>query len=113
MTINKQGIPLLIIFIICLGIIFVYWFLQLSREEQIKKVKEWLLWACTEAEKALGEKTGKLKLRMVYGMFVDKFTWVAKMITFEEFSNLVDSALEEMKLLIESNEAVKGFISGN
>lgn len=38
-------------------------FVGLPTEKQLAKVKEWLLWAVTEAEKDLGGGTGKLKLR--------------------------------------------------
>lgn len=37
-------------------------FVGLPTEKQLAKVKEWLLWAVTEAEKDLGGGTGKLKL---------------------------------------------------
>ena len=107
---DKTG--MVIVCLICLAIISVYLFLKMSREEQIAKVKEWLLWAVCQAEKELGSKMGKLKLRMTYDMFVSKFNWVAKIITFEEFSGYVDEALVEMKSLIESNELIKGYIGG-
>ena len=53
--------------------------------EQLKKVKEWLLWAVAEAEKELGSGTGQLKLRYVYDMFIVKFPSLAKIISFETF----------------------------
>ena len=43
-------------------------FAGLPTEAQLAKVKEWLLWAVTEAEKDLGGGTGKLKLRQVYDL---------------------------------------------
>lgn len=57
-------------------------------EEQKKKIKEWLVWACIEAERALKSGTGQLKLREVWNLFcgVPAFTWVAKVISFETFS---------------------------
>lgn len=48
-------------------------FVGLPTEKQLAKVKEWLLWAVTEAEKDLGGGTGKLKLRQVYDLFVQRF----------------------------------------
>ena len=65
------------------------------------------------AEKELGGGTGKLKLRYVYDLFLTKFNWLAKVITFEQFSDLVDEALEEMKRLLESNNAVKEIVNNN
>lgn len=87
-------------------------FLELPTASQIAKVKEWLVFACMEAEKELGGKTGKLKLRMVYDMFLSKFSWLAKVISFEQFSKLVDKSLEEFKHLLESNKAVKNIVAG-
>ncbi|MBR0039111.1 MAG: hypothetical protein IJP71_03825 [Lachnospiraceae bacterium] len=87
-------------------------FLELPTAAQIAKVKEWLVYACMEAEKELGGKTGKLKLRMVYDMFLSKFNWLAKVVSFEQFSKLVDESLEEFKHLLESNKAVKNIVAG-
>ena len=87
-------------------------FLNLPTEIQIKKVKEWLVFACMEAEKELGGKTGQLQLRMVYDMFLTKFEWLAKVISFEQFSKMVDDALERFKKMLESNVAVKNIVEG-
>lgn len=89
-----------------------YRFVKLPTEQQLAKVREWLLFAVTEAEKALGGGTGKLKLRYVYDMFVAKFPWLVKAISFELFGELVDDALEEMRNLLASNRAVAQFIAG-
>ena len=88
-------------------------FFKLPTETQIKKVKEWLVYACMEAEKVLGGQTGQLKLRMVYDMFLNKFEWLAKIISFEQFSKMVDEALERFKRMLESNVAVKKIVEGN
>jgi hypothetical protein len=74
------------------------------------KVKAWLLWAVTQAEEKLGEKTGRLKLSMVYDAFVVTFPWLAKIMSFGTFSGLVDTALDELKKLVESNPAVKEIV---
>lgn len=87
-------------------------FLELPTAAQIAKVKEWLVYACMEAEKELGGKTGKLKLRMVYDMFLSKFNWLAKVVSFEQFSKLIDESLEEFKHLLESNKAIKNIVAG-
>ena len=84
----------------------------LPTEAQLAKVKEWLLWAVTEAEKDLGGGTGKLKLRQVYDLFVTRFPWLAKLVSFELFSDMVDEALEQMREMLDTNEAVKAFVEG-
>lgn len=87
-------------------------FLRKPTEQQVKGVKEWLVWATTLAEKELGSGTGKLKLRMVYDMFVAKFGWLAKLVSFDFFSDLVDEALAETNKLLASNSAVQLFVNG-
>lgn len=86
-------------------------FFNQPTKQQLAKVKEWLLYAVTMAEKELGGGTGKLKLRYVYDLFLTKFSWLARLITFEQFSALVDEALEEMKRLLESNASVQQLVN--
>lgn len=88
----------------------VYKFLTSPGTEQLVKVREWLLWAVTEAERELGGGTGKLKLRQVYDLFVVRFPWLAKMVSFTLFSTLVDDALDEMRELLAQNEAVQAHV---
>lgn len=83
-----------------------YRFVNWPTAEQLKKVREWLVYACLQAEKELGSGTGQMKLRMVYDMFLTKFSWLSKLITFEHFSTLVDEALVEVRHLLESNTNV-------
>lgn len=90
----------------------VWRFAGLPTQAQLDKVREWLLWAVTEAEKELGGGTGALKLRQVYDMFVTRFPWLAKVISFELFSQMVDEALEEMRELLAQNQAVSAFVNG-
>ena len=88
----------------------IYSFVKMPSDKQLNKVREWLLYAVTKAEKELGAGTGKLKLRYVYDMFVARFEWLAKVITFEMFSMMVDEALEQMKAMLEQNEAALKFV---
>ena len=44
--------------------------------------------------------------------FLTKFPWLAPVITFEQFSGLVDDALEEMRKLLEDNKAVQQLVTG-
>ena len=87
-------------------------FIKLGKEKQIVKIKEWLLYACTMAEKELGNGTGQIKLRYVYDMFVEKFTFMKLIISFEEFSKLVDGSLETMKELLKNNKYVDEYVKG-
>lgn len=88
-------------------------FFTSGKQEQIQKVKEWLLYATTLAEKELGGGTGKLKLRSVYDMFVVKFPWLVRVISFDYFSELVDEALVEMRNLLDTNENVKDYVENS
>lgn len=90
----------------------VYVFVKRPHTEQLKSVKEWMLFAVTKAEKELGSGTGKLKLRYVYDMFIAKFPWLGKVISFEMVSMMVDDALDEMKVMLESNKAVQEYVNG-
>lgn len=94
------------------GVVLAVRFFKQPSSEQIKLVKEWLLWAVLEAEKELGSGTGKLKLRYVYDLFVSKFPWLAKIISFDMFSALVDDALDEMRELLNRNDAVAEYVAG-
>ena len=93
----------------------VYRFFGLPTEKQREKVKEWLIWACIEAEKALQSGTGQLKLRQVYDMFcaVPAFSWVAKVISFDVFSEWVSDALITVKEMLVNNEALSTYVYGD
>ncbi len=91
---------------------YVYRYFNLPSEAQLAKVREWLLWAVTEAEKELGGGTGKLKLRQVYDLFVTRFPWLARIVPFDLFSSMVDDALEDMREMLKTNQAVKAHVSG-
>lgn len=102
--------------VIALGIgivIAIVKFIKSGNAAQLANLKEWLLYATIEAEKALGSGTGKLKLRTVYDMFLAKFPWLAKIITFDRFSELVDDALENMNDLLATNSAVQSYVGSS
>lgn len=104
-----QTILILIIIGIAIAI-SVYKFMKLSKEQQIENIKQWLVFACLEAEKTLGGKTGQVKLRYVYNLFVSKFKLISYLISFETFSSWVDDSLVNMKLMISTNEAIKNLV---
>ena len=73
--------------------------------------KNWLVWAVSEAEAIFGSKTGKLKLRYVYDLAVERFPMIAKFIPFALFSKLVDGALDVMRDMIENNKTIADAIT--
>lgn len=103
--VNNWGL-LLILAMVVAGLIY------LIRNDK-EKAKKWLLLACLEAEKEFGSKTGVIKLRYVYDMFLATFPVLSKFVSFEQFSDMVDTALEEMKHLISTNMAVYNFVNAD
>ena len=98
--------------VVVLGYI-IYVFIKMPKTSQIAKVKEWLLFAVMEAEKELGGGTGQLKLRYVYDMFIVKFPWLVKVVSFESFSGLVDEVLEKFKAILDTNKNVQNYVDGS
>ena len=90
----------------------VYKFAGLPTKSQVAKIKEWLLFAVTKAEQELGEKTGQLKLRTVYDLFVSKFPTTAKLVSFETFSVWVDAAFVELQKMLENNKQIETLVKG-
>lgn len=88
-----------------------YYFMNLGKDKQIQMVKEWLLLAVVEAEKALGSNTGQIKLRYVYDLFITKFKYLALIISFNQFSLLVDEALDVMRNAISNNKQIENYIN--
>lgn len=84
--------------------------IERATEIQLNNVREWLLYAVIEAEKYYGSNTGKLKLRMVYSLFLDQFPNLVNSISFEYFSAMVDGALVKMRSLLDSNKEVKEYV---
>lgn len=88
-------------------------FFKLPVAAQKEKIKEWLLYAVTEAERIFGSGTGKLKLRATFEWFVEKFSWVSKIVSFETFSGWVDEALNQMKDMLDNNESIYAYVNGD
>lgn len=89
------------------------YFFKLPTATQLANIKEWLKFAVVEAEKELGSGTGKLKLRMVYDMAIDKFPWLSKRVSFDLFSVWVDDALVWMRDVLSSNDAIQCIVMGD
>lgn len=109
--IENWYIILAVLAVLALAVFIVIRFFRLPRAEQMENVRQWLLGAVTAAEAELGGGTGKLKLRQVYDAFLTKFPWLAPVVTFKQFSGLVDEALKEMRKLLEDNKAVKQLVA--
>lgn len=88
----------------------VYYFFKLGKDKQLKVIQEWLLLAVVQAEKCLGGGTGQIKLRYVYDMFIEKFKFMALVISFEQFSVMVDDALDIMRNMLNSNVNLKEYV---
>ena len=94
-TIQFGVLILAAVFIILLEIVRVIGTIKNNtKEENLKMIKSWLLSVIVNAEKVYGGKTGKVKLSYVYGLFIEKFPKLAKIIPFETFSALVDEVLK-------------------
>ena len=100
-----------VIGLVGIAIAALYYFMTLSKDKQIQMVKNWLLLAVVEAEKALGSGTGQLKLRYVYDLFITRFKYLSLVISFSQFSMLVDEALEIMRNMIANNKQVEQYIN--
>ena len=107
---NNWYLILIAVAAVAVIIYLVFKFFKLPRETQINKVKEWLLFAVTQAEKELGSGTGQLKLRYVYDKFVTKFPYLVQFISFEYFSELVDQVLIKFKDMFKNNNAIKQYV---
>lgn len=103
----------IIIAAICVVGYIIYAFLKMPTTEQLNKVKEWLLYAVTEAEKELGSGTGQIKLRYVYDMFIAKFPFLTKAVSFEQFSLMVDEVLDKFRAMLDTNESLKTYVEGS
>lgn len=75
------------------------------------KVKEWLKYAVTMAEKELGSGTGQLKLREVYDWFLEMFPVFGKIVPFSIFSKWVDLALDWMREQLENNNNISKYVN--
>lgn len=105
---------LILILVLCImlgGIAYAgYKFFKKPKKEQVEAVKQWLIYACLQAEQLFGSKTGTIKLRYVYDNFVVRFPWLAQVITFEYFSSLVKEMLKKLEEELKTNDAVRNLI---
>lgn len=108
--IQHWHVILVILVFIAGGITAVTKFVRMTNAQRIQQIKGWLLQAVILAEAEFGSGTGRLKLSAVYDKFCARFPWIAKIISFELFSEYVDSVLAEMKELIVQNGAIAAVV---
>lgn len=113
LIIKNMGLIIGTIILIALVGLTIKEFVELGKEKQLEKVREWLLYACIMAEKKLGGGTGQVKLRYVYDLFVEKFSFLKLLVTFEQFSEMVDEALVKMREMLEKNPNVAMLVGDN
>jgi hypothetical protein len=78
-----------------------------------KKIKEWLIWACSQAELILGSGTGMLKLREVYDMFIKQYPLIAKIVPFSVFKKWTEESLVVFKDWLENNPKAQEIFGGD
>lgn len=101
-----------LISVICVAVMAVVKYLKLPSAAQLAQVQAWLLYAVTQAETELGSSTGQLKLVWVYDLFVERFSWLASVISYEDFSGMVDNALDSMAEMLGNNAAIAEVVYG-
>lgn len=92
---------ILISAIVLLVIYFAVRVIKSSKQEKVKLIKDNMLYWVKCAEDIIGSGKGRIKLQLVYGMFVKTFPVISTFISFDKFSKWVDEALkyieEELK----------------
>ena len=87
-------------------------FTNLSENDKIRLIQNWLLGAVILAEKELGSGTGAAKLALVFQKFTEKFPAIAMLMTEEQFNSYVNEALSKMRKMMENNEAINNYLIG-
>lgn len=109
---NNKFIIFALLVIVFMAVIWIKNFIKLPNNEKMRSIREWLLYAVTEAEKELGSGTGQIKLRMVYDMFIKNFIDISKWISFDTFSAMVDEALKDFREMLNTNENLRKYVYG-
>ena len=109
--VNNWALIVVLLVAVIAAIAIVVKFFKLPKGQQMEKVREWLKFAVVKAEQEFKEpKTGALKLRNVYDWFVSRFPFMSMIISFNEFSKLVDEALVWMNEQLETNKNIEAVI---
>lgn len=114
--IDNWYLVLAAIALITVAVVCVVKFFKLPTNKQLEQIVQWLIYAVAEAEEIFGSTTGQMKLRYVYDLFLSKFPWLAKIISFDLFSDLVDIALEDLEKILNgavTPENIEEYLSNN
>lgn len=107
---ENWSVLVVIALLIFFGIKYLLYFASLGSDEQVKKIREWALAVVIEMEKQYGSKTGSLKLSAAYSLFFKSFPELVTIISFEQFSEIIDDALAQMRHLLETNKEVASYV---
>ena len=83
---------------------------DMFRKEK-RNIREWLLLAVTEAERAFGGGTGAVKLRYVWEKAREVFPVLTKFIGFDAFSEMVEDRLADLEHILGTNTSLAEYIS--
>lgn len=108
--INNWYLIIVAIAAIVVAGMFIYSFMQKPTPEKLQNIKEWAIYACALAQAHLGSGTGQLKMRETYDMFISRFPDLARIVPFEMYKGIAESALLEFKKMLENNPKVKELI---
>lgn len=86
--------------------ISIHKFRKLPVDKKYSRIRAWLLYIVIKAEQSLGSGTGPIKLSSVYGTFTERYPIIKIFMSLATFNKLVDSALDEMRELLEKEEVV-------
>ena len=110
--VNNWSLLAVLAIVAAVAVFYIKKFSSLPSETQLRKVKEWLLYAVMIVEKEYSHGTGQLKLRAAYNMFIEKFPSLVPVLSFETFSLFVDEALVEMRKILETNKDIDAYVNG-
>lgn len=105
--------PLLVAVVAIAGVVTaaIIAFYKLPLPQKYKKVLEWLLQAVIAAEQKFGAKTGQAKLSYVYDLFIARFPFVSKILSFNKFSELVDAALDKFRKMLSDSLELQDYVA--
>lgn len=112
---NITSIVIIFIIGVAVGAVGMFYgknFIQMDKNEAIKMLENWAVWAVAKAEKELGSATGELKLAKVYNEFITECPEIAKVVCHDEFRALITFTLARFQKLVETNDAVAMYMNG-
>ena len=102
--VSNFGIILLCICVVVYIGYMIYKFYLLSPVEKISKMKTYLYDLVVKAEYDFEHGANDEKFEAVWNGVIEKYPWVAKVYSLEQFNDLVNAALDQMKELLDEEE---------